>query len=80
MGKQHHPIDNSCCKNLKAAKQSASEFQTTRTLKAYKKLLHLYIPYGSFINNIITTTVFIRIKAGLKYMQGLKYMPGSAAE
>ena len=25
-------------------------------------------------------TVFIRIKAGLKYAQGLKYMPGSAAE
>ena len=28
----------------------------------------------------ITHTVFIRIKAGLIYMQGLKYMPGSAAE
>ena len=25
-------------------------------------------------------TVFIRIKAGLKYTQGLKYTPGSAAE
>ena len=25
-------------------------------------------------------TVFIHIKAGLKYMQGLKYTPGSAAE
>ena len=25
-------------------------------------------------------TVFIRIKAGLKYMQGLKYTPGSAAK
>ena len=26
------------------------------------------------------STLFICIKAGLKYMQGLKYMPGSAAE
>ena len=25
-------------------------------------------------------TVFIRIKVGLKYTQGLKYTPGSAAE
>ena len=25
-------------------------------------------------------TVFIRIKAGLIYMQGLKYTPGSVAE
>ena len=25
-------------------------------------------------------TLFICIKAGLKYMQGLKYTPGSAAE
>ena len=30
------------------------------------------------INFILT--VFIRIKAGLKYTQGLKYTPGSAAE
>ena len=27
-----------------------------------------------------TVTVFIRIKAGLIYTQGLKYMPGNAAE
>ena len=27
-----------------------------------------------------TNTVFIRIKAGLIYTQGINYMPGSAAE
>ena len=39
---------------------------------------------GQTIEALITeceiNTVFICIKAGLKYTQGLKYMPGSAAE
>ena len=30
--------------------------------------------------NYIIPTVFIRIKSGLKYTQGLKYTPGSTAE
>ena len=35
----------------------------------------------SIIHNAIKIiTVFIRIKAGLIYMQGLKYTPGSAVE
>ena len=38
--------------------------------------------YGCKYNVIIIAacTVFIHIRAGLKYMQGLKYTPGSAAE
>ena len=34
----------------------------------------------AFILHLLISTVFIHIKAGLKYTQGLKYMPGSAAE
>ena len=33
-----------------------------------------------FSTNNKQGTVFIHIKAGLKYTQGLKYTPGSAAE
>ena len=33
-----------------------------------------------FLKNLWKYTLFIRIKTGLKYTQGLKYMPGSAAE
>ena len=40
-------------------------------------LLYMY-PYISVC--VFVCTVFIRIKAGLKYTQWLKYMPGSAAE
>ena len=32
------------------------------------------------ISNTEFVTIFIRIKARLKYRQGLKYTPGSAAE
>ena len=32
------------------------------------------------VSSVLCITVFIRIKAGLKYTQGLKYTPGSAAE
>ena len=35
---------------------------------------------GGFLYIYTGYTIFIRIKAGRKYTQGLKYMPGSAAE
>ena len=42
---------------------------------------HHPVYYVLSVNQLFSLcTVFIRIKAGLKYTQGVKYMLGSAAE
>ena len=50
-------------------------------LQLYKKTIcKLYNVTCCMYVCMYVYTVFIHIKAGLKYMQGLKYMPGRAAE
>ena len=45
----------------------------------YVVCMYVYMYVCMFVCMYVCT-IFIRIKAGLKYVQGLKYMPGSTAE
>ena len=56
-----------------------SKFSRSTVLFVCNKSLFYIIIFKHF-TPLPAHTVFIRIKAGLKYMQGLKYTPGSAAE